>query len=231
MPFPLVVPNAALVTLHWQIAGERCHNVLGAVKPGGVTVTQAMADQLGAAIKPALGNSGMAPLLSSSTALVDVGVRDISTAGMPEFLDSGAATLGTAVDEPLPTQIALVVSSQTDRAGASYRGRTYFSGWTEISNLATATASSAATTAAMAFLQACSDAMDNAGLAFAVISRPREARTIPAVEISAKAGWATPITSLEIRNAMWDTQRRRATVGGGGTLLAKRNRVKLRRGS
>jgi hypothetical protein len=226
---PLVIPNTAQVILHWFQGAAFASNVLGAIRPGTTAIDQGVAESIGAAIKSGLTSSGLLPLLAADVSLANVGVRDTSSAGQPEYQDSGGLITGTAADEALPRQTALVVSCRTDRAGASYRGRVYLSGFTEISNGPGGQASGAAQTASVAFVQACSDAMDAAGLSFAVLSRPRLAFTIPAVEIAAKAGFATAITSLEMRNSMWDTQRRRATPGGGSTFLSSRTFVQLRK--
>jgi hypothetical protein len=225
---PLVIPNTAQVILHWFQGVAFASNVLGAIRPAPLLIDQGVAETLGAAIKSGLASSGLLPLLAPDVSLANVGIRDTSTAGQPEFQDSGGLVTGTAADEALPRQTALVVSCRTDRAGASYRGRVYLSGFTEISNGPGGAASTAVQTAAVAFVQACSDAMDAAGLQFAVLSRPREAGEIPAKPITAKPGFATAITSLEMRNALWDTQRRRATPGGGSTFLSQRNFVQLR---
>ena len=229
MPFPLVIPGAAQVYLHWINTGKDFNNVLGAIKPAGIAVTQAMANALGTSIKSAIATSGLSTHLGGAVGLVSVGVRDISQEGMPEYLDAGATVTGGSVAEPLPGQIAMCVSHVTDRSGAKYRGRTYLSGFTELDNDSTGQATQAAATASQAFIQACSDAMDAQGLTFAVLSRPVEPKVIPAVTIEGRAGFATAVLALQVNNLVWDTQRRRATAGGGSTLLARRNRLYLKR--
>jgi hypothetical protein len=231
MPFPLVIPNAAQVYLHWINTGKPFTNVLGAQKPAGVAITQALANSLGAAIKASLTSSGLVTHLGGAVGLETVGVRDISQEGMPEYIDAGPTITGGSVGEPLPGQIALVVSVGTERSGAKYRGRVYVGGFTETDNDASGQATQAAATAAQSFIQAVSDAMDNQGLIFAVLSRPVQAKTIPAVTIAARSGFATPALSLQVNNLLWDTQRRRATPGGGSTTTAsgRRRRVYLNR--
>lgn len=227
MPFPLVITNAAQIYLHWSVAGTPYNNVIGASKPPGVSITQALADTLGAAIKTAYTTSGMATHQQNATGLGQVGVRDISTAGQPEYLDSGLGVVGTGLGDVLPPQTALVVSVRTARAGASYRGRIYLGGFTETDNAPAGTIAQAAADAAVAFIDGVSDAISAAGMQMAVLSRPREAKTIPAKEIAAKGGFATPATVVEVRNLLWDTQRRRGTLGGGSTFLARTTRRTL----
>lgn len=231
MPFPLVIPGAAQVYLHYINTGKPFTNVLGAIKPPGTVITQALANALGAAVKSAWTTSGLNVHMGGAVGLETIGVRDISTEGMPEYLDAGPTVTGGSVGEPLPGQIALVVSVATERAGAKYRGRVYVSGWTETDNDSTGQCTQAGATAAQAFVQAVSDAMDAQGLTFAVLSRPVEAKTIPVKTITARSGFATAALSLQVNNLLWDTQRRRATAGGGSTLLrtGRRPRVYLNR--
>jgi hypothetical protein len=227
MPFPLQIANAAQVYLHWINAGKPFTNVLGASKPPGVSITQAMAERLGAAIKASVTSSGLGANMGIAAGLVTVGVRDINETGMPEYLDASPTVVGTAAGDPLPGQVALVVSLNTARSGTSYRGRVYLGGFTEAGNDAAGTATQPLADSAIAFLQAVSDAIAAEGMNLAVASRPREARTIPVRTVTAKIGFVTPVTSLVINNLLWDTQRRRATAGGGSTLLAGRTRRSL----
>lgn len=202
MPTPLVIPNTVMVRLLWSHGTHTPVNVLGALKNGTVTVNQTLANTVGAAIKSAFTSSGLAAVVSSSVDLVNVGLRDISTANLAEFLDNGAAVPGTDAANALPPQTALVVTLRTANAGKSYRGRTYLTGFTEASNEADGTVSVAARTAATAFLNAINTALAASSMSLAVMSRPNAAH--------AKAGWSTAVTTVQMRDAIWDTQRRRA---------------------
>jgi len=231
MVFPLVVSGAAQVTLKWSVAGIEFVNVLGAVKPPGVTVTQALADTVGAAIKTAYTTSGLQTHQQLATGLGSVGIRDISTAGQPEYLDGGLGVVGTGTGDILPPQTAMVVSVRTARSGASYRGRIYLGGFIEPDNEAAGQSSQALATACVAFIDGVADALSASGMTLGVLSRPREAKTIPAKEITAKAGFITPMTIVEVNNLLWDTQRRRGTAGGASTFMAdarKRTRGRAR---
>lgn len=231
MPFPLQVANAAQVYLHWTNGSKPFSNVLGLSKPPGVAITQAVASRLGVAIKDAVTVSGLGAQLAPTVGLVAVGVRDINEANMPEYLDAGPTVIGTGTGDPLPGQIAMVVSALTARSGASYRGRIYLSGFTETANGATGEAAQVTADASIAFISAVSDAVFAEGMTLAVVSRPRQAATIPAKTITAKAGFVSPITGLVVNNLLWDTQRRRATAGGGSTLLRARTHRAIGQGN
>lgn len=224
MPFPLVVSGAAQLRLNWTVAGIEFNNVLGVVKPPGVTVNQALADTVGAAVKTAYTTSGMQTHQQLATGLTAVGLRDISSAGQPEYLDSGVVVVGTGTGDILPPQTALVVSVRTARSGASYRGRIYLGGFIEVDNEAAGQMSQAVATAAVAFIDGVMDALAANGMQLGVVSRPRQEKTIPAKVITAKTGFVTPASLVEVNNLLWDTQRRRTTSGGGSSLLVARGK-------
>lgn len=203
----LVVANAAQMRLIWSKSGTlHALNVLGVVNAGSVSITQALTNTLGTAIKAALTSSGLGAQLSDSFALANVGLRDIRTANTAEFLDAAAATAGTgAATEYLPPQTALCVTLRTAQAGRSYRGRVYLNGYVEAINVSSGVCTN--TAPSVAFVAAIKAALQANGLDLGVISRPAPDLPIP------RAGFVTVVTSAVARDAVWDTQRRRAIPG------------------
>jgi hypothetical protein len=190
-------------------------NVLGAIRTGSVTFNQALANALDTAIKSSW-SANLAPRCATSFSLTSVGVRDINTPSNPEFIGSGAAVVGTGTGDILPRQIALCVTLRTALTGPSHRGRVYINGFVEAENDVNQLASSAAQTGAVAFVNGIMTALGNNGLQLAVLSRPVEARVIPAVPeitIPGRPGQGLAVTVPVMRNGTWDTQRRRR----GGT--------------
>lgn len=197
---PLVIPNAVLVRLIWTNGGTPyAVNVLGARNPGAVSITQALTNTVGSAIKGAVASSGLADELSNVVALANVGMRNIAIANQPEFLDAAVPAGGVAAVALLPPQVSLCVTLRTALAGRSFRGRVFLPGFTEDSNDTGGSASADARTAGVAFITAVQDALDGSGLNLAVLSR-----TVPT---------ATDVSAILVRDAVWDTQRRRATPG------------------
>jgi hypothetical protein len=198
---PLVIPSGVLIRYIWTAGGSPfAVNVLGATKAGGTAVNQALADTLGAAVKSTFTSSGLAALMPTSVALSQVGVRDISQPSMPEFVSAGAAVAGTATGgKMLPPQIALCVTLRTNKAGRSFRGRQYIPGWHDTALSATGGATAAATAAAKAFYDGVAAPMAGAGLTIAVLSR--------------KLFSAESVGSFQVRDAVWDTIRKRAVPG------------------
>lgn len=202
----LVVPNAGVLRLIWSFSGQLyALNVMGVVNSSNVAITQALTNTIGAAVKSGLTSSGHAALLNTSIALVSVGLRDIRSANTAEFIDSGGVVSGANAADPLPLQIANVVTLRTAFAGRSFRGRVYLCGYTEANNTPGGVLSSV--TAGVAFITAIKAALVASSLDLGVLSRPAPQLPVP------RAGFITPVTSIVSRDAVWDTQRRRAVPG------------------
>lgn len=198
----LLIPNTVMVRLLWASPTHRPVNVLGALKTGTVTVNQALANTVGTAIKAAFTSSGQAAVVGTAVSLVNIGLRDISTINLAEFLDSGAAVPGTATGSLLPPQTALVSTLRTANAGRSYRGRVYLMGYVSTGMDALGASSVAARTAASNFVNAINTALQASAMQLAVMSRPNPA--------TGKVGFSTAVTTVQMRDAIFDTQRRRA---------------------
>lgn len=202
----LVVANAAQMRLIWGLGGQLyALNVLGVVNTGAVAITQALANTLGTAIKSAVTSSGLVGALNTTVTLANIGIRDIRTANTAEFLDTGGAVAGTAAGGLLPPQTAFVITLRTASAGRSFRGRVYLCGFDESVNTATGTIQSSATS--VNFVTAIQSALVASSLNLGVLSRPAPDALPP------RAGFITPVTSVVARDAVWDTQRRRAVPG------------------
>lgn len=210
----LVIPQGVLVRLIWNKGGEASAvNVLGALNPGAVAINQSLANTVGAAIKARFTSSGYVGVISNQYALAQVTLRNINVANQAEFPDAGAAVVGTDTSHPLPPQTALVVTLRTAMAGPSYRGRVYMCGWGEGANDTTGLAVAGSAAGATAFVAGVQTDLAAAGLTLAVLSRPRDADPLHIPPILAKAGWGTAVTSIILRNLVWDTQRRRSVPG------------------
>lgn len=204
----LVVPSAVQVRLHWTLNGVDAYNVLGGSVAGGFAASQAIANALGAAILGHFTSSGLAALMATTTSLLSAGLRDIRTANQPEFVSVAAAVPGTGAGDPLPNQIAAVITLRTALAGKSYRGRAYYGGANEAQNGATGAIAAAFNTALVTFTTNIQTDMAAQGITLAVISRPFAGAAGPPVR-PARVGQATPVTGIIARDTKWDTQRRR----------------------
>jgi len=205
MATPLVLPNAVQIRLHWSYNGVLGFNALGGSVAGGFAASQAIANTLGTAILGRFTTSGLAALCATTTSLLAVGLRDIRTANLPEYVSVAAAVPGTGSGDPLPNQLAAVVTLRTALAGKSYRGRAYFSGAIEAENDSTGHIAAGLNTALVTFMTNVQTDLATSGITLAVISRPRSSPPFPI----AWAGAVTPVTAIVTRDTEWDTQRRR----------------------
>jgi hypothetical protein len=201
----LVLATAVQVRLHWSFNGILGFNVLGGIVGGGYANSQAHANALGTAVMAGFTSSGLKALMATTTSLLAAGIRDVRTANQAEFVSVAAATPGTGSGDPLPNQLAAVVTLRTALAGKSFRGRVYMSGAIEAENDATGKIASAFNTAIAAFITQCQTDMAAEGITLAVLSRPRTSPPFPV----AYAGAITPVSAIVTRDTEWDTQRRR----------------------
>lgn len=170
-----------------------------------VGITQTITNTVGAAVKSGFASSTLNAAIAIPVTLVNVGLRDLRTAGQPEFLDAGAAVAGTNASDPLPPQTALCITLRTALVGQHYRGRVYLPGFGETVNTSSGAASSGSN--AVSFVTAIKTALQGSGMDLGVISRPNPLATPP------WTGFVTTVTSIVCRDLVWDTQRRRAIPG------------------
>lgn len=228
---PLVVPQATQIRLLGGIVLTPNINVLHAINPGGVTINQALANTLGTAIKSAY-TTNLASHVPSNSGLFQVGVRDLRTVHMAEYLDSGAIAPGSGTGDYLPGQNAVCVTLRTAKAGQSFRGRVYLGGFTETDNTTTGAIATGLSNACVAFVTAIQSALNSNGLQLAVLSRPAYQTTKTVVVhhgdgseetqthvTAARAGEINAVVAIVARNTIWDTQRRRAAQGSSSSLF------------
>jgi hypothetical protein len=174
----------------------------------------------------------MGPHCATTTLFGNVGVRDLSAANLTEFIGTGAAVAGTGTGDSLPGGVSCVVSLKTVFSGKRYRGRIYLGGFTETENLANGVISAALQTSAASFIQAVDTTLAAHTMRLAVLSRPAFAQTVTHTTTAAdgtqnvvthnrpaRPGAITQVTSIVVRNNVWDSQRNRNAAGSGGTLL------------
>lgn len=196
----VVIDNTAQVRIVWSKAGEPfAVNVLHGVKDFPLeAVDQADVDNLAAALATRVGATSYSQI-SNQIKISQVGIRDLDTPNNPEFIKGVAANVGgSGTAELLPLNVAACVTLRTNRAGASYRGRTYLTGWTEGAS-ASGVMNQITADQAVLMVTAFKNAMKDAGFTMSIASR--------------KLGTSEPVTSIVSRDLTWDTQRRRIVPG------------------
>ncbi len=206
---PLVLASAVVVRIGWSFNGVLGFNVLGGSVGGGFANSQAHANALATAIAVSLTSSGLKALLATTTELLTVGIRDVRTANEVEYSGDAGPVVGTGSGDPLPNELAAVVTLRTAKAGKSFRGRSYFSGAIVAESDASGHIVAGFNTAIVAFMTAVQANMGTEGITLCVLSRPRYANLLPPLDIQTYGGNLTPVTSITARDTQWDSQRRR----------------------
>jgi len=206
---PLVLDDAVQVRLLWTWNGVQGSNVLGGRVEGGYAHTQSHADDLGTAIVASFTSSGLKALMASTTNFGGVGIRDLREPHLVEYISEAGGVVGTGAGDPLPNQLAACVTLRTAKAGKSYRGRTYFSGANEAQNTSDGLIAAGLATAIEAFMAAVKTDMDAEGITLAVLSAPRYANLVPPLDIKTWPGAVNDVTSIQLQDNLWDSQRRR----------------------
>lgn len=206
---PLVLANAVQVRLIWQCASKSVSNVLAGQVGGGYTNSQVHADALGVDVLADFTSSGLKALMADSTYLVGVGIRDLRTANQVEYISTATEVIGTGAGDPLPNELAAVVTLRTALAGKRYRGRVYFSGANEAQNSGTGTIEGAFNTAIVTFMTNVQADMGTQGITLSVLSRPTYLNLAPPADTMVWPGALTPVTAITARDTAWDSQRRR----------------------
>lgn len=200
----VVVNNTAQVRLIWQYKGsDVAVNVIHGIKDDPLQgIDQARAQGVCDNITNALNALVAADKANwqSQWKLASVGVRDIDQPNNVEYIASPAVPFaGTNGSELLPLNVASCVTLRTDKAGASFRGRFYVSGWTEAGSATDGLMTAAARSGAVNLVTAIRDGLDASGFTMAVASRV--------------LGTSRAVTSILSRDNVWDTQRRRIVPG------------------
>lgn len=231
----LVVANAAQVRLIWTLGDNQTGwlNVLGAIKLAGTVINQTLANTLATAIRSQfIGN--LQATMPPGTGFSTCGVRDVSAPQQTEYIGTGSAVFGNAAGDALPGGAAVCVSLKTALSGPRHRGRVYLSGFAELANGPFGSIDAGIGTSAVGFVTGVQTALAASGLTLAVISRPSYAKQTTVNVIlpgggtdvqtrsePARPGEVNAVTSISMRNLVWDSQRRRNGAGGGSTLFAQ----------
>jgi hypothetical protein len=219
IPGPVYIQQVAAVRLFWDLPnGKRAYNVLHASYVSGMPFTQTVVNNLFGGITTGFTSSGIAAFLEERTKLVAVGCRDLAQSGnqfgFTEVVSNTAGVQGSdSTTDPMPAQLALVVSLKTQYARQANRGRVYLGGFSKNASDADGKAKDTLKTAAIAFITAISTALDAQSLDLCIAHPARKAYTgATGVEYPARNAGYVPVTAITVNNLVFDTQRLRASV-------------------
>lgn len=192
----LLIPNCVQARLTWNVGPSATvlYSILHGVVPTGWVLDEHIV-AMGADVTAAWTTAGFSTTMNSDTKIVGLELIDLrtdtaDTASAVITGATGAAGGGTRL--PLDTQ--LTVTLRTARRGRSFRGRIFLPGWGANAN-SSGIAVTAATTDAVEFVGNLRANWTAEDFVMAVASR--------------KLLQANPVTSVVVRDARWDTLRRR----------------------
>jgi hypothetical protein len=208
----VVIPTCIMVRLNWVLPnGRQAVNVLHGSVAGGFTPTVAIANSILTAITAGGLWTALNAFLGTGTGLASVTLLDMRTPSNAPIDSTTGGGAGADAGTPLPPQTALVVTERTARAGPGFRGRFYVPGWTDAASTSTGEAVAGAVSALAAW-SANFPAVFTAEAMTLGLAQPARAGytgTTGTVH-AARAAHIEPVTSLSVRNGIFDTQRRRA---------------------
>lgn len=208
---PVVIPNCIQVRLEWLTAiGRAAFNVLHASVGGGFNPTVTIAN----AILSGMGTGGnwlaLAAFLDDAAALTGVSLLDLRTPSNALVTSTGAAKPGLSTALPMAPGTALVVTERTAKAGPGFRGRIYIPCWTQDAQTQPATVETAAVTALSTWANDLISVLAGQSMTLALAQPARAGYTGSTGAVHpARAAATQPITQMVVRNAFWDSQRRR----------------------
>lgn len=212
IPGGQVITAGVQVRLVWTLANTKtAYNVLHGSVAAGFASTTTVAQAVFAAILAAAGWTNWRPHISTLNSFAGVDIRDMRGLNNPIAASTGGAVAGTGAGGALPPGDALVVTLRTALAGRANRGRVYLPGLDQSAMAAGGVAAAGTMTDAAGFITAVQTAMNGQGIALGIGNPERNlyTGTTGAVHAHRPSG-IVPVTSITVRNAIIDHQRRRA---------------------
>jgi hypothetical protein len=203
-------PNTVAVKIKWTLHGRPQLNVLHGEYVLAGPLNPNIAQNIFAAISGTFVSDAYEGVLATTTQLAGVSVLDLRSSGIPDVPSTGDAIAGTATGLAMPDMVSFVLTERTAMTGRSHRGRIYTLGWATDFVMADGTALPAAVSTAVTWYRSVQAAMAAEGVTLAIRSAALPDRpSKPGGTLPAKDYEITPVTIIEARDFIFDTNRRR----------------------
>ncbi len=212
MPGFVAAANVVQVKFFWALHGLLAMNVIDCRVAASFAPNTSIANIVNTGLVNAITSSGLIGHLASTTVWNATGLLDRRTEGNATITSTNAAIAGTAPGLPLPAQNAVCITKRTARAGKFFRGRTYLMGFAADSLEADGLIPTAIGTACTSFMTTAASVLSTNGLQPAVHSPhypERPSHVVGALPLPEHPESLTDVISWELRDRVWDTQRRR----------------------
>jgi len=208
---PKVIPSAAEITLYWALgSGKVGHNVLVGRYSGAFAGTAAQANSIINALTTGSAWTTLAAFLSTTTILQGVTIRDLGQPNQPLIANTAGGAPGTSSGTELPNEVASVITTRTAFTGPANRGRVYVPGWATNALGAGNQMAGPARTALSTWATTIAGVLSAQGYTWCIGHVARQAYTgSGGTAHPARVAGTVPITTVEVRDAHWDSQRRR----------------------
>ena len=210
---PIQIDNAARLRINWTLGnGKTAHNILHFQYNGTPALSVTLADTIKLGLIAGGPWTAFAAHLAPTAALQSVTLTDIRQPGLPEFTSVAAATPGASTGTALPDEASIVVTLRTANRGPSGRGRFYLPGLATTALASGNVIASAVMTAIANWANNNVRGTINANLGPMCLGLPARAgytSPITGRVFPARTDSTPPVTSCEVRDNHWDSQRRR----------------------
>jgi hypothetical protein len=194
----------------WTASGRTYSNVMHGGWTGAGSPTSSLAETLFTGFKSALTSSGLGALLHTDVSMTGVQLKDLRQPNLAWVLSSSGSAAGTGAGSFVSLATAIVVTLATAQSGRGFTGRVYIAGLDSAAIVSHLQATTAANTAAAAFITACMSTMASNSIPAVVAQRQLLAGTTSGgAQLGPRAAGTIAVTQARIVNARLDSQRRR----------------------
>lgn len=208
---PVIIPQAAQIVLYWALPdGKTGHNVLYGRYSGTFNGSVAQANAILTALTTGAAWTALQPFLHTSLGFNGVSIRNVAVADQPVTISTGPGVAGTGAIA-LPSEVAAVVTLRTALVGRANRGRMFVPGWVAAATAAGDIIAPTAVTALQNWSNTIIGALSPSGYTLVIGQRQRAAYTSPITgrQFGPRPPNTVTVTSLQVRDNHWDSQRRR----------------------
>lgn len=207
---PVVIPNCVECRILWTIGARTFANVVHGQSAGGAAATDAGAQAIFSGLSTQFSGSGWNGMVHPTVSLFAVELKSLHNPNLVQHVSTGAAVPGTATGAGAPMNVALVVTLRTANSGRAFRGRVYLGGLADVALGNMLDSSTAANTAAAAFITGLMTVMSSNSMPMCIAQRALQAGTDKKGNpLPARAANIVPVTTASVINPRLDSQRRR----------------------
>ena len=206
----IVYPDGGRLAVLWDLHGKPTSNIYHFRGTAGTPVTQSLADSLAAFLRTQFSAILYQPIAGAGLKLRGCSLLDISNTTNAMYTSVDAGLAGTSATPDLPADVSVTVTLNTGKRGPLYRGRSFIFGFATEACVAGGLISPAAQAAARIWVEAIQDGLGGSGYTLTVLSREYPEDTVNPKP--AKSVTMDDVTGIVVRDAHFDTQRRRDLV-------------------